>query len=241
VRAGGRAARVASYLAAALLLLLALGSKSMAVTVPLLFLAIDWHAGRPLGIRVLLEKLPLLALSIVFGLLNVMAQHPDIHADSFNAGLGLPERLELALRALAFYVGRSVLPFGLSGYYEVGFAEVGALTWLVAAASTVLVLAVTIRHAELRRDAALGAALFLIPLALVLRIIPFGGFSGWQDRYLSERRPGRARCACRRSRSRLRDSRCSRRSRTSAPRCGGTRRASGATCCRRFPGARLPT
>jgi Tfp pilus assembly protein PilF len=183
-RASGRTARVGGYLAATFLLVLALGSKSMAVTVPLLFLVIDWHAGRPLGIRILLEKLPLLALSIVFGLLNVAAQRPDIHADSFNAGLSLLERLGLAAKALAFYVGRSVAPFGLSGYYEVGFAEVGALTWLLAAAAAALVVAVAIRHPALRRDAVLGAALFLIPLALVLRIIPFGGYSGWHDRYL---------------------------------------------------------
>ncbi len=109
------------FLLAAGCFLLALMSKPMAVTLPVIMLLLDWYPFmRIVSARsfwaVLNEKLPLLFFSIAASVIAVFAQ------DAAGA-LASPEfaplstRLLAAARSLIAYLGKMVMPTGLSPYY----------------------------------------------------------------------------------------------------------------------------
>lgn len=107
------------------LFLLALLSKVMSVTLPAVLIVLDVYPLRRLsgkrtsaGIAwLVLEKLPMFALSAGFGVLAVLAQH-DSTAMMTLEEHGVGRRLLQVLYGLAFYVRKTVVPLSLAPYYE---------------------------------------------------------------------------------------------------------------------------
>jgi tetratricopeptide (TPR) repeat protein len=94
----------------------ALLSKGQAVTLPVAFLLVDYVRGRRWGVDLILEKVPFLALSVVFGVVAIVGQKdagaiPDIPA------FPLPERILLAFGVICLYIGKIVAPIKLSAFY----------------------------------------------------------------------------------------------------------------------------
>ena len=118
------------YLSMAGLFLLGLLSKSMLVTLPLTLLLVDlWPLRRvsldrdaPGRLRrtawLLLEKAPLLALSVGVGLITVWTQH-KLGAVATLKGYGLVTRLGNALLATGMYLRQTVWPVRLSVFYPI--------------------------------------------------------------------------------------------------------------------------
>jgi len=125
-----RRPRVERYLLVFLLFALALAAKPMVVTLPFLLLLIDfWPLQRVLGgrapsqafpvpqfrlWRLVLEKLPLLVLSVASSVITVIAQKSII---SGNQRLAYPARIANALYAYAAYVGKALWPANLAAFY----------------------------------------------------------------------------------------------------------------------------
>src|ERR1043165_1538299 len=61
------------YFYCLLLFLLSLLSKAMAVSLPLILLLTDYFKGRKLNVKTWLEKIPFFALSILFGIIAILA------------------------------------------------------------------------------------------------------------------------------------------------------------------------
>lgn len=106
------------------LFLLALLSKASGVTLPLVLLVLDaWPLGRmsspgPERRRAVLEKLPFLALSCVFGWIAIRGQAGEVGAMRGLADHGVLQRLVQASYATCFYVWKSLWPTALSPIYE---------------------------------------------------------------------------------------------------------------------------
>jgi tetratricopeptide (TPR) repeat protein len=105
------------YAGLILCFLLGLLSKPTMVMLPFLLLALDfWPQGR-IGAhgpappatwkRLVMEKLPLLALSLVFSAVTLRAQEGNLHP------LPLPERLAMAFSSPIIYLGKTAWPAGL--------------------------------------------------------------------------------------------------------------------------------
>ncbi len=103
------------------LFLLSLFAKGMALLLPAALLALDFY---PLGrigprgeeaLEAFREKLPLFALSAVFGAAGMAAQHRIRWTYEQH---GLTARLAQACYALSFYVWKTILPIGLMPLYE---------------------------------------------------------------------------------------------------------------------------
>jgi Flp pilus assembly protein TadD len=124
---------VGRYLAAAGLFGLALMSKPMAVTIPLILLVLDWWPlGRlaggpppargdvvaaPLGLpRLLMEKAPLMAMSAAASALTWVAQSRG-GATAANIVYPFGERLGNALDASVVYLAETLWPAGLTFFY----------------------------------------------------------------------------------------------------------------------------
>ena len=108
-----------------LLFLLALLSKAVAVTLPAVLVILDAALLRRIGPgnwtgpsarRVWLEKLPFLALSVVFQVLAILAKQSDDALLSVRS-YGLAARVVQSCYGVAFYLLKTIWPFGLSAYY----------------------------------------------------------------------------------------------------------------------------
>lgn len=113
------------YFACLGLFLLSLFSKSMAVTLPVILLLLDYHQQRPLNPRALLEKLPFFALSLLFGILAVFSQFESSALNLRDEGTSPVEdvisRLTVACYNIFFYIGKSFWPEDLRNFYRYPF------------------------------------------------------------------------------------------------------------------------
>lgn len=161
--------------------LLALLSKGMAVSLPVVLILLDiyplgrlpadprkWfsRATRP----VWLEKTPYLLLAAVFGAAGYIGQA------MVGGGIADPEpgAVGRAVLAAAFYIRKTLFPFHLSPLYKVpGGSELNRLLWLSGAALSAITAGVVL----MRRRWPAGAAVwfyYLAVLAPVLGVLQFG-------------------------------------------------------------------
>jgi hypothetical protein len=120
---------------------LALASKAIVMTLPAMLLVLDvFPLRRPLDRRLLLEKVPFFALSLVSAVITVLAVRAETEFSSI-AALPPGPRLLIALHAFAFYASRLLVPFDLSPLHELPpVVALGEPRFLVSAGA---VLAVT--------------------------------------------------------------------------------------------------
>ncbi len=177
---GGAVAYAVTLFAFALALL----SKPMTITAPVVFLALDYRFGRRPDLRRVGLHAPFFALAIAAGLANVISQTPPDTSHFAVYGGGVLARLGIGLQSLVFYVSKTVVPHGLSGYYDAERVAVAPWQMLVAAGAGVAAGALLKLRPDLRREALFGLLFFFITVAPVLKVIPFGGHSLFNDRYM---------------------------------------------------------
>jgi len=97
------------------LFILALMSKPMAITLPLVLLILDFYplSRKDVG-RALYEKVPFFVLSLASMFLTVWAQ---AKGRALLTHYPLAERLAVAVRAYVFYIYKTILPVNLIPYY----------------------------------------------------------------------------------------------------------------------------
>jgi protein O-mannosyl-transferase len=192
------------YLLVALLFVLGCMAKPMVVTLPCVLLLLDYWPLRRLQLPlkrdelnavsggaaaslklVILEKLPLLSISIVFGIITIVAQRGAGAVVSLET-LPISLRLSNAAVAYATYLWMAIWPRGLSAFYPhaVATADHALPVWRVVLAVAVLILITLAAMLNLRRRPYLivGWLWYLGTAALVIGIIQVGSQS-MADRY----------------------------------------------------------
>ncbi len=159
-------------------------AKAMAVTLPVVLLVVDVYplgrlGGRAGWIRgparkVLIEKLPLLLISLVVGIVAVVGQHTsgamaDVERFPFVVRLGI------AAYAAGFYLLKTALPFGLAPMYEFTRPYAPWIPYMALAAVGLLCITAVV-FALRRRCPALPAAwvAYLVTLAPVSGLLQSG-------------------------------------------------------------------
>jgi len=177
------------YLVVALTFSLALMSKSMAVTLPVILLLLDywplrrWDRGSRL---LLLEKVPLLVLSALSSVATVLSQR-GWGALVAASDLPLYLRLENAFIAYVAYLRELIWPANLAIFYPhpaLKVPEGGHLPWQEVLASFLLLTAITLavvkfRHIRYLVVGWLGFLIALFPVSGVVQV----GLAGRADRY----------------------------------------------------------
>ncbi len=172
--------RAAWYAGCALALALALLSKPMAVTAPLVMLLLDHHRGRPFS---LVAKLPLFALALAVGLGSLFTQAPTEGERFAIFSLSPLQRLGLAFESLAFYTSKLLFPPPQSAYYDIDLVRVEPFRWALAALVLLALGAASARRPGAGNAARFGLLFYLATLAPVAKLVPFGGNSLFNDRY----------------------------------------------------------
>ncbi len=106
----------ARYAVTLILFLLALMSKPMAVTLPVVLIILDVFPLRRFSRRTFLEKAPFFILTAVFSFVTLWAQKLG-GAVSSTAAISLSERIGVAAWGYLFYIYKTVLPLELAPLY----------------------------------------------------------------------------------------------------------------------------
>lgn len=165
---------------------LGLMSKPMLVTLPLVFLLLDYWPLDRVGDRatslprLVKEKWPLIALSVASGVVTVMAQRTG----STMANLGevsFAARFGNAVVSYAAYIRKMFWPNDLVAFYP--HPRAGLSEWQVAAAGAfLLVVSLVVIRARRRRYLTVGWLWYLITLLPVIGLLQVGG-QAMADRY----------------------------------------------------------
>jgi hypothetical protein len=174
---------LARRLAVVLLFALGLMAKPMLVTLPVLLLLLDAWPLRRQGPwrRLMLEKAPLFAMSIIAGVVTVVAQWQGETVRSL-AAYPIGVRVANAIVATATYLGQAIWPTGLAVFYPHPHASLAAATVI---GSAVVLAAVTFWTIHVRRSRPyllFGWAWYLVTLAPVAGIVQVGS-QARADRY----------------------------------------------------------
>ena len=172
------------YIGALLLFVISLLSKSAAVTLPVVLVAIDIYKGRKLNQRTLLEKLPFFALALLFGILTLLAQKSGGAIGEFSSVYSVMDRFFLVVYSIAFYIIKMIVPFNLSALHYYPDIQGGTLPWpyylslpvLLALSSLLLI------KNSFRRETISGVLFFLMTISVMLQFFTFG-YSLTAERY----------------------------------------------------------
>jgi tetratricopeptide (TPR) repeat protein len=184
-----RRRRAALYVLVAVSFTLGLMAKSMLVTFPFILLLLDyWPLGRlqlraegGLALRrCIVEKLPLLGLAIVSGVLTLLAQQ---QGGGPRLSYPLAQRLSSASVFYVQYLGKLAWPMDLFVFYP--YPATPFPWWQVAGAAVLIVLISVLawRSAATRPYLVVGWLWFLGTTAPVIGIVEVLGGQGLADRY----------------------------------------------------------
>ena len=152
----------------------ALLSKSMAVTLPLLFFAIDFLQGKRFSSKLILTKIPFFGLSILFGIIALKSQSSGNTFYELSLNYSLFDRVAMMCYSVVFYILKFFAPLNLSIYHFYP-NEVGLLPLL---SPIILVVGALFlwknKQSDLGKIALFGFAFFVLSLLPVLQVIPVG-------------------------------------------------------------------
>ncbi len=176
--------RASRYLLVALLFALALMAKPMAITLPFALLLLDfWPLQRfpetPLS-KLVLEKIPLLALSAASAAITLYAERAGGAVGSTDL-LPLAMRVKNAIYSYVIYIQKAVWPSRLAVFYP--HPEGSLALWKVMGALVVLLTITAVSwHFRERRYLLVGWLWFLGTMAPMIGIVQVGR-QAWADRY----------------------------------------------------------
>ena len=152
------------------LFILSLLSKSMAITLPLTLLLLDYFTSRKINLAVLLEKMPCFCLSVVFGLIALWGSYlstPFYKASSYS----LLTKLMGISGDVVFYLNKLILPIKLSVLYP--YSKINySLLYLYPLIIVIILLTVVIASSRYTKKVIFGSGLFLLITFPVIRFLP---------------------------------------------------------------------
>jgi tetratricopeptide (TPR) repeat protein len=171
--------RASLYLMSLGLFVCSLLSKGQAVTLPLVLLLIDYCEGRGISRRVLAEKIPFFVLSLIFGVVAIVAQK-DTGAIPDMPTFTLGERIVFTCFNMCMYLAKLIAPIQLSAFYPYPSLEswVAYLIYCLPAAVVVVIGGLYFRRIasalQANRIVAFGVMFFVVNIALLLQVLPVG-------------------------------------------------------------------
>jgi tetratricopeptide (TPR) repeat protein len=162
------------YVFAFVSFLLSLLSKAMAVSLPLILLLSDYLYGRKMNKTAWLEKVPFFLLSVVFGIIAIIAQKssgsiPDVTFPFFR-------RIIFASYGYITYLIKLVFPVHLSAFYPYQVGNTDPVPFMYYAYPVLCIALAAIAFISLRfsRKIFFGLGFFTLTVFLVLQLLPVG-------------------------------------------------------------------
>jgi hypothetical protein len=156
--------------------LAALFSKSSAVSLPVLLIAIDIYKGQSFNKKLLGEKIPLFILSLIFGIINIFSQSVG---GAFNKSIlhySFINRIFLITSSISGYIIRSIIPINLSAMHLFPKVHEGFLPWehYTSLIFLLFIILIALRRSLFQKEIIFGLCFFCITISPMLPFIPFG-------------------------------------------------------------------
>ncbi len=159
-------------------------SKSMAVTLPLVLILIDFYLDKEsLNFKIFLHKLwkfgigkiHFFAVSLLFGILAIKSQ--DTAIQDLNPLLTIYERISVLAYTFMLYFLKVFAPIKLSAMYPYPLKTAGVLPleYLLAPIAIVIIAVLLIIYRKKLKELFFGLLFFLITIAVVIQFVPVGG------------------------------------------------------------------
>ena len=178
-----RQPNAARYLLVLLIFALGLMAKPMLVTLPFVLLLLDyWPFQRKISRRLLAEKIPFFALSVISSVITFLVQRSSGAVSDIDT-LSLNNRIANALLSYAEYMGKMLWPINLAAFYP--FNPAASFPFWQTAACALLLLGISVFVVYLGRNQRylfLGWFWFVVTLVPVIGIVQVGR-QAYADRY----------------------------------------------------------
>jgi hypothetical protein len=172
-----RQGKVINYWMVCFCFILSLFSKTAAITLPIVLFMVDIYLHRESTVRTFLEKLPLLLLSLVFGLIALHSQGEGEGAryfvgDNFN----FIDQFFLASYSLCYYIIHLFLPINLSALHLLPIKIEGLLPaeYYLALIPLSILAFIGTRKGIFQREYVFGLLFFVLGVSLHIHIVPIG-------------------------------------------------------------------
>jgi tetratricopeptide (TPR) repeat protein len=169
--------KILFYLFTFVLALLSLLCKPAAVTFPLVILLIDFYHKRKFDAKCLLEKIPFLILSIIFGIISIKAQEADAAITAWST-IPIPYRFLFASYSFITYIFKFLFPFNLSAFYPYPVTfPIKTMLPIIFYAAPVIVLGMfflVYKSYKISRVYIFGFLFYLFNVALILQFVSVG-------------------------------------------------------------------
>lgn len=162
------------YASAGLMLLSCLSKSAAVALTPVLFL-LDFYTGKKINLTSVIQKLPFIALSLLFGVLALMSQG---QSGSMNmvTGFSLFDKLFLASYGLAYYLIKLLVPLNLSSMhlYPVKVDGILPTEYYLAPLLLIALLVLVFKAKKLQNELIFGFLFYLFTVAMVIQVVPVG-------------------------------------------------------------------
>ncbi|MBP7216557.1 MAG: tetratricopeptide repeat protein [Candidatus Omnitrophica bacterium] len=172
------------YVVSLVLFVFSFFSKGMALALPFVLILIDVLLGRTMNRRLWFEKLPFFLLLGILFLVTVTAHYHGGGLYTTNKDLAMwHSKVAIAMYAIMFYLGKLLIPFGLSAMYPSPEPAQIIIAIFLFVLLVVLTAFVMLVWKQQRRRLIFGVAFFAIMLLPALQLVQVG-VSYVADRYV---------------------------------------------------------
>jgi protein O-mannosyl-transferase len=174
-----------AYILSISLFILSLLSKGMALPLSVCIIAIDYTAGRNLfSKKVVLEKIPYLTLSLIFGIIALLAQHSS-DATKMAGNFTWLDRTAIASYGFIQYLVKLCYPYQLSAFYPYPAKTATFFPYPIYGYIILVIIALFILWSFFRQHKVVlfGALFFMANISMVIQLLPVGG-AMMADRYV---------------------------------------------------------
>ena len=155
-------------------------SKSAAVTLPIILIVIDTYKKREINFKSLIEKVPLIMLSLLFGILAVLSQKSGGAIKDLSKDLALSysflDNIFVFTYSIAYYIVNLITPLSLSAMHYYQPLNEGALPGLyyVSLPFLILIIWLVFKGHSFRKEKFFGVLFFIISMAVTLQFYHIG-------------------------------------------------------------------
>ncbi len=165
-----------SYFISLIFFMFALLSKSAAVTLPLILLLFDYYSHSKISKKDLINKIPFFALSVIFGIVTIIARKEVGHIINITKYYSIFERALLISYSLSYYIINVFLPIKMSAFHPYPDKPEGLLPimYYIAPLFLIVLTILLIKAKRFRKEIILGILFFLFSISVMIELIPVG-------------------------------------------------------------------
>ena len=175
-----------SYWVSILFFMVAVLSKSAAVTLPFVLILLDYLKDEKVGMKSLVNKIPFLIIALFFGILTFITRSNEGHSLVVNAvQYSILDRVLMIPQTIFFYFSKLLIPMGLCISYPFVKSDGSwSISYYLAPFLLVAVLYFCYKlYKNGRKAESFGLLFYLASISVMLPMITIGNFELRSDRY----------------------------------------------------------